>query len=161
VGPLFPFVGQGPGWGARSSKSAGYLRNVPFSTFKKNGSYGFFSQSYIPAEVLLSRKDVFLRGSSDLIDSLACESNFLVTLDLNLRGFLLAERAFCKEGSASPNLIPQNEAPSLDAEALLEECDVYVSWTTGTSPLQGLFVASSLLFCLKGHLARRLVSLSL
>jgi hypothetical protein len=122
VSPISSYVGQGPGWGAQSSRSLAYFRGTSFLGFKKAARVGFFSLGYLPSDILVAhRKD--LRGGETTKPLVIPCGHAFVSADVNFGGSFLIERSFFEAKGGGPD-VPN--AP-VDIESLHEGWDDHLS----------------------------------
>ena len=117
VSPIFSFVGQGPGWGARSSKSLAYFRGASFVGFKKAAPVGFFGLGYLPSDILVAHRKGLQGGEAAKSLVLPCGHAF-VAADVNLMGSFLVERAFFEAKGGGLNVAPDVPHAPVDIESL-------------------------------------------
>lgn len=131
---ILPFVSQGLGWGARSSKNLSYLRKSPFLTFRKSPLYGFLRFETLAKWTMVSYRDSLVSSpEKDFDPSMEDlhESCFLVSLDTSSKCPLLVERTFFESKGENPNSTPQSHIAGPSLEGFERENVNNLHWLTG------------------------------
>lgn len=114
VSPLAPFISQGRGWGVRSSRANSYLRNSPFSGFKKRNGFGFFGTNFLPKAILADYKQTILAEEGLATGALLADGAFLISSDISQNGSLLVGKTFFEGKFENPNTPLQSQSVQAD-----------------------------------------------